>query len=335
MDGSTAKVKTRARELGADLVGVADLDLLREIECEPSDLLEPFRYALSLGVKIPNAVFEQLPGRPTPLYAQTYLAANAFLDQLALRICSYIEQSGFHALPIPASQPLDMKEFRSHLSAKAAANAAGLGWQGKSLLIVTPQYGPRVRFVTVLTDMPLEGSHAHIALAACLAQPALELGGEIDLAHSGGKKLRDLGKDSAQRGAAAPQQLKFPGRFDGSQLTVEQRDVHKLPPRKEFGVIITLLGRHHVEGHPDPGGTFGDHAGEFPGRRERPDIAQRAFPTCSLVAFSDQKRRSPFNWHPQSAVLPRSAEVIDIYRKDKKSAIQLLLLQQRLHGAGT
>ncbi|AJF06735.1 4Fe-4S double cluster binding domain-containing protein [Geoalkalibacter subterraneus] len=156
MDESTAQLKTRARELGADLVGVADLDLLREIECEPSDLLEPFRYALSLGVKIPNAVFEQLPGRPTPLYAQTYLAANAFLDQLALRICSHIEQAGFNALPIPASQPLDMKEFRSHLSAKAVANAAGLGWQGKSLLIVTPEYGPRVRFVTVLTDMPLE-----------------------------------------------------------------------------------------------------------------------------------------------------------------------------------
>jgi epoxyqueuosine reductase QueG len=156
MEGSTAQIKARARELGADLVGVADLNLLKGIHCEPSDLLEPFRYALSLGVKIPNAVFEQLPGRPTPLYAQTYLAANAFLDQLALRICSNIEQSGFHALPVPASQPLDMKEYRSHLSAKAVANAAGLGWQGKSLLIVTPEYGPRVRFVTVLTDMPLD-----------------------------------------------------------------------------------------------------------------------------------------------------------------------------------
>jgi len=32
---------------------------------------------------------------------------------------------------------------------------AGLGWQGNSLLIVTPEYGPRVRLATVLTDMPL------------------------------------------------------------------------------------------------------------------------------------------------------------------------------------
>ena len=33
---------------------------------------------------------------------------------------------------------------------------AGLGWQGKSLLLVTSKYGPRVRLSSVLTDMPLE-----------------------------------------------------------------------------------------------------------------------------------------------------------------------------------
>jgi len=33
---------------------------------------------------------------------------------------------------------------------------AGLGWQGKSLLLVTPLYGARVRLATVLTEAPLE-----------------------------------------------------------------------------------------------------------------------------------------------------------------------------------
>lgn len=32
---------------------------------------------------------------------------------------------------------------------------AGLGWQGKSLLLVNPLYGPRIRLATVLTDAPL------------------------------------------------------------------------------------------------------------------------------------------------------------------------------------
>ncbi|BCA79952.1 epoxyqueuosine reductase [Desulfuromonas sp. AOP6] len=151
----TGDLKKHAKSLGSDLVGVADLALLQGIATEPADLLAPYRYAISIAVKLPHAVFEQLTDRPTPLYAQVYLNANALLDQIALRLCAHIERQKYAALPIPASQPLDMTVFRSHLSAKAVANAAGLGWQGKSLLIVTPEYGPRVRLVTVLTDMPL------------------------------------------------------------------------------------------------------------------------------------------------------------------------------------
>jgi len=152
---STQLLKRQARELGADLVGVADVALLKGIDTEPPDLLDRFNRAVSVAVKLPKTVFEQLDDRPTPLYAQVYLNANALLDQIALRLTSWIETAGFSALPVPASQPLDMVDFRSHLSAKAVANAAGLGWQGKSLLIVTPEFGPRVRFATILTDMPL------------------------------------------------------------------------------------------------------------------------------------------------------------------------------------
>lgn len=151
----TKELKEQALGLGADLVGIADLQLLTGIETIPVDLLTPYSYAVSLAVKLPNSVFEQLEDRPTPLYAQVYQNANALLDQIALKLSSWIESRGGKALPIPASQPLDMENFTSHLSAKAVANAAGLGWQGKSLLIVTPQFGPRVRLVTVLTDLVL------------------------------------------------------------------------------------------------------------------------------------------------------------------------------------
>jgi epoxyqueuosine reductase len=152
---SSRALKETARSLGADLVGIADLACLKGIDTEPVDLLSGYTRAISLAVKLPDDVFEQLVDRPTPLYSQVYLNANALLDQIALRLSAYIEQRGFTALPVPASQPLDMTEFRSHLSAKAAANAAGLGWQGKSLLIITPEFGPRIRLVTVLTNMPL------------------------------------------------------------------------------------------------------------------------------------------------------------------------------------
>ena len=42
--------------------------------------------------------------------------------------------------------------FFSH---KLAAHLAGLGWIGKSCLLVTLEVGPRVRWASVLTDAPL------------------------------------------------------------------------------------------------------------------------------------------------------------------------------------
>jgi epoxyqueuosine reductase len=155
MTDVTKALKLHAHSLGADLVGVADLAMLEGIETTPPDLLQPFTRGVSLAVKVPTAVFEQLTDRPTPLYAQAYLNANLLLDQIALRLCGWLEGHGAAALPVPASQVLDMEGLTGHLSAKAVANAAGLGWQGKSLLLVTPQFGPRVRLVTVLTDLPL------------------------------------------------------------------------------------------------------------------------------------------------------------------------------------
>lgn len=155
MSELTSWIKQEAFSLGADLVGIADCVLLAGLETTPADLLSGFKVAISIAVKLPSAVFEQLDDCPTPLYSNVYQTANQLLDLIAFRLSAKLEQSGGIALPIPASQPLDMTSYSAHLSAKAVANAAGLGWQGKSLLIITPQFGPRVRLVTILTDLAL------------------------------------------------------------------------------------------------------------------------------------------------------------------------------------
>jgi len=51
--------------------------------------------------------------------------------------------------------PYNREVLRGVFSHKLAAHLAGLGWIGKSCLLITPSFGPRVRFVTVLTDAPL------------------------------------------------------------------------------------------------------------------------------------------------------------------------------------
>lgn len=152
---NTEKLKTVALDAGADLVGIADLDQLSGIETEPADLLDGFTRAVSLAVRLADPVFDAIVDRPTPLYFQHYKTANAALDALAFRVGRHIAGQGGKALPLPASQILNTERMTSSLSHKAVAIAAGLGWQGKSLLLVSPQYGPRVRLVTVLTDLPL------------------------------------------------------------------------------------------------------------------------------------------------------------------------------------
>jgi len=148
-------LKRRARSWGASLVGVADLERLRGIQTEPADLLSGFTRAVSLAVRLSDPVLDAIVDRPTPLYAQHYQKVNALLDELALRVTLALQRAGGRALPLPASQMLDPVNLTSYLSHKAVALAAGLGWQGKSLLLVTPQFGPRVRLVTVLTDVDL------------------------------------------------------------------------------------------------------------------------------------------------------------------------------------
>lgn len=141
---------------GASAVRIADVALLQGIETEPRDLLATFTRAISIGVRLASGIIDAIIDKPTPLYQQHYYKVNAFLDELALRTSQYIEDGGHRALPIPASQLLDRENWSSYISHKAVGFAAGLGWQGKSLLLVHPVFGPRIRLVTVLTDLDIE-----------------------------------------------------------------------------------------------------------------------------------------------------------------------------------
>lgn len=151
----TGQVKGRIAKWGADLVGVADVHLLQGLEVHPPNLLDGFTRAIAIAVQLPRAVFEAIVDRPTPHYSAVYQTANQLLDQIAFRVAVALEKDGYRSLPIPASQVLDRENWYGAISHKAVARLAGLGWQGKSLLLITPQYGPRVRLVTVLTEAPL------------------------------------------------------------------------------------------------------------------------------------------------------------------------------------
>ncbi|MBN2238513.1 MAG: epoxyqueuosine reductase [Dehalococcoidales bacterium] len=151
----TENLKQRILGFGADLVGIADVEPLREMTVYPSDLLDSFTRVISIAVRIPVEVFRQITGRPTPTYYSMYKTANLLLDQIALLTANAIYKDGYSSLPIPAAQRWDVENAWPAISHKAVGNVAGLGWQGKGLLLVNPVYGPRIRLVSVLTDAPL------------------------------------------------------------------------------------------------------------------------------------------------------------------------------------
>ncbi len=149
------EVGAEARRLGADLFGVADLAACAGLATDPPDLFAGFRRAILLGVRLPDPAVDGCVEGPTPLYYHAYAVANQALDHLAFDLARVLAGRGHRALPLPASKLLDPAAFTGNVSFKALGRLAGLGWQGKSLLLVNPELGPRFRLVAVLTDLPL------------------------------------------------------------------------------------------------------------------------------------------------------------------------------------
>jgi len=152
----TEELKAAAKAEGADLVGVADLAPFKaEGTPLPPHVLELFTNAVSVAVQLSDHIIDGIEQAPTPVYAEHYRVVNASLDRIATGLVKWLTSRSYSACAIPASQVVDELKLMGGISHKAVARLAGIGWQGKSLLIVSPQYGPRIRLATLLTNMPL------------------------------------------------------------------------------------------------------------------------------------------------------------------------------------
>lgn len=146
----------KAEIWGADCFGVADLKPhKRVIENAYGDAWNGYDKAVSAAVFFPKQVLNQILDGPTLTYQAYYDIVNARLNDIALRTTVYLEKLGYKAFPVPASQRTGKHKEGSVFSHRLAANWAGIGWVGKSLSLVHPEVGPRLRLVTVITDAPL------------------------------------------------------------------------------------------------------------------------------------------------------------------------------------
>jgi len=152
----TSVLREYSMGLGFSLFGTADISGIRDSFILPKNLRDRVGFAVSLGKSLVAGVLDDILDGPTPLYFHHYRQINYFLDRGAMLVASRIQDLGFRAVPIPASQVIDWPKQRAHLSHKKVGEMAGLGWIGRNNLLVTPEFGSRFRLVTVLTDMPLE-----------------------------------------------------------------------------------------------------------------------------------------------------------------------------------
>ena len=143
------EIKNLAESLGADLVGFSSIGESPIVE-------QNLNYAVTIAVKIPDAILKTIYDRPSMEYFHEYRTANALLDSISFRLARQIEKFGYNAFPIGASQSMPNDSgYRGLFSHKKGAVLSGLGFIGKNCLLITKEYGSKIRLATILTDMPL------------------------------------------------------------------------------------------------------------------------------------------------------------------------------------
>ena len=155
------QLQQMALALGADFFGVADLAPAEAwIREQGGSMMAQYPRSLVVGVRMPSAIVDQLPNHDDRSVALAYRShsydiLNDRLDQIASRLASALQREGYLAFPVRASQTANAERLYGLISHKLSAHLAGLGWIGNSCLLVTPEFGPRVRWATVLTSAPL------------------------------------------------------------------------------------------------------------------------------------------------------------------------------------
>jgi len=155
----TSEINKFLHDQAVDAFGIARMAMYgKELVQLDESTIEKFPFAISFGLVLARSVMETVREGPNALYLHHYRQLNYRLDMIAYLLAREIEKKGSKAIPFPASQLVDWKNQKGHISHKRVAEMAGLGWIGRNNLLIHPVYGARMRFNTVITDMPLEES---------------------------------------------------------------------------------------------------------------------------------------------------------------------------------
>jgi epoxyqueuosine reductase len=139
-DKASSSLKQAARLFGASLTGICKLD--RRWLYAEAEVSKKFENVVAMAVEMDSKGIAASPA--VPAAAATGVGYSKMAFTLALT-GQFIRNLGYSAIQCGNDTALSIP----------LAIDAGLGELGRNGLLITPQYGPRVRLCKILTDLPL------------------------------------------------------------------------------------------------------------------------------------------------------------------------------------
>ena len=166
------------RDRGVDLIGFAPVERWDEVSEVPPDfrpraLWPQAETVIVLGLEMPLPIVETTP---SVVHMEMYKTANAELDQLGYDLARRLNRMGHASFFFPRDGYSSMRALRENNRAAfghvPAAKYAGLGTIGASHNLLTAEFGPRVRFVSIFTSAkippdPMLGKELCVKCQAC------------------------------------------------------------------------------------------------------------------------------------------------------------------------
>jgi epoxyqueuosine reductase QueG len=116
-----------------------------------------YPFGISLARKMDDLIIDQISSGPTKAYSDLYSYINNELNSKIFKITKVLKANNIEAYPVKATvddSELDKtygKTLRYWFSHKMIATRAGIGWIGKTDLLISKRFGPRVRLASILT----------------------------------------------------------------------------------------------------------------------------------------------------------------------------------------
>ena len=174
------ELKKYTKQLGADIVGIASMDRFEGApkQMDPRYIMPEAKSLIVMGFRVMRG---SLRGIEEGTFFSNYSSMGyggltyLYMPMTVINLCKMIEDEGYEAIPIghqsdwrgidnegnlrknyskPVREGYPQPDIMLHL--RICGFLAGLGEIGYSKMLITPEFGPRLRLGVILTELELE-----------------------------------------------------------------------------------------------------------------------------------------------------------------------------------